>query len=271
MPLLERIIKPAAKTRLWRSRPEEIPWFDRPDARRTLDRWSRGRRISEAERALLERWLEEGAVSARGLVPGDEIDTMVAELDPVSEPETQLGSLIEASASARRVHENRAVARLCALLLGEPALPQYSLYFVRGSEKTLHQDTAAFAVFPMNFIVGAWLACEDIADDAGPLLYYPGSHREPLMAEFGNYPQTSLKTCDARTAEAYEARLRRLTARYEERRFLAKKGDLLVWHGLLIHGGAEIKNPALTRRSYVWHYIPKGKNVEREIIGPFNW
>jgi hypothetical protein len=39
-----------------------------------------------------------------------------------------------------------------------------------------------------------------------------------------------------------------------EERFLAKKGDLFIWHAGLLHGGYRIEEPALTRQSLVSHY-----------------
>ncbi|MFK7883712.1 MAG: hypothetical protein AB8F26_05965 [Phycisphaerales bacterium] len=38
--------------------------------------------------------------------------------------------------------------------------------------------------------------------------------------------------------------------------FLPKRGDVLIWHAYLAHGGTPIKNPELTRRSYVTHHAP---------------
>jgi phytanoyl-CoA hydroxylase len=35
--------------------------------------------------------------------------------------------------------------------------------------------------------------------------------------------------------------------------FLPKRGDLLIWHGALIHGGTPMQNPGLTRRSFICH------------------
>jgi ectoine hydroxylase-related dioxygenase (phytanoyl-CoA dioxygenase family) len=53
--------------------------------------------------------------------------------------------------------------------------------------------------------------------------------------------------------------------------FLAKKGDVFLWHGMTLHGGSEIENPQLTRKSFVIHYMPRGMNVFGRIVGPFNW
>ena len=41
-------------------------------------------------------------------------------------------------------------------------------------------------------------------------------------------------------------------------RFEANKGDLLIWHADLLHGGAKIENPSRTRKSLVTHFMPLG-------------
>jgi ectoine hydroxylase-related dioxygenase (phytanoyl-CoA dioxygenase family) len=161
------------------------------------------------------------------------------------------------------------VARICSLILGCEARPSYSINFTFGSTQTLHQDTAVFCVWPMNYLVGAWLACEDIHPDSGPLVYYPGSHRENLFPDFDNYPQTNLKTTPR--MDDYNRYLDEVSRRYERKTFIARKGEWFLWHGMMIHGGAAINNKTLTRRSYVCHYIPPGMNKEAEIVGPFNW
>ncbi|MCY7349903.1 MAG: hypothetical protein LH606_04445 [Cytophagaceae bacterium] len=35
---------------------------------------------------------------------------------------------------------------------------------------------------------------------------------------------------------------------------LLKKGDILIWHAALAHGGNRIGNPELSRKSFVCHY-----------------
>jgi ectoine hydroxylase-related dioxygenase (phytanoyl-CoA dioxygenase family) len=157
------------------------------------------------------------------------------------------------------------------LILGRKADPSYTINFTFGSEQGLHQDTAVFAVSPMNHLIGAWLACEDIDPDSGPLVYYPGSHREKLFTQFDNYPQTILKTCKPALIDEYHRFLADVALRYERKTFIARKGEWFLWHGMMIHGGDAIRNRSLTRRSYVCHYIPPGMNKEMEIQGPFNW
>lgn len=177
----------------------------------------------------------------------------------------------EHSENARAVREHPGIARLAALTLGRSAPPGPVINFMFGSRQGLHQDMAVFCVHPGNHLVGVWIALEDIAPDSGPLVYYPGSHREPMYHGFDNYPQTSLKTCSPGMTAAYDRHLAGLAEKYERREFLGRKGDAFFWHGMLLHGGSEVRNPAATRRSMVIHFIPEGMDVERRLVGPFNW
>ena len=92
-----------------------------------------------------------------------------------------------------------------------------------------------------------------------------------MFERFDNYPQTSLKTCSQEDSAAYYAWLDQAASRYERKRFLARKGEILLWHGMLIHGGDVVERPELTRKSYVCHYIAEGMNRHHEVVGPFNW
>ena len=47
--------------------------------------------------------------------------------------------------------------------------------------------------------------------------------------------------------------------------FTAKKGDMLVWHGNLIHGGEPMLHKDLTRKSMVAHYFAEGVICYHEI------
>ncbi|MBD0334295.1 MAG: phytanoyl-CoA dioxygenase family protein, partial [Cyanobacteria bacterium Co-bin13] len=137
--------------------------------------------------------------------------------------------------------------------------------------QAVHQDTAVFQLFPPNYIVGAWIACEDIAVDSGPLMYYPKSHREQLFEAFNNYPQTSLRTASSEVTNAYLDYVNNLASKHRKQLFLGKKGDVFLWHGMLLHGGSEVQNPSQTRQSYVVHFVPPDKEVSSQILGPLNW
>lgn len=175
------------------------------------------------------------------------------------------------SESADAVRNHPELRRLASLILGMPATANYSINFHNGSTQRLHQDSAVFHLGVPNLIVGAWIACEDIVEGSGPLVYYPGSHRREMFAGFESYPLTNLRTADGPTTATYQHEVDTAAEGYEEHEFLCRKGDVLLWHGMLIHGGSRIVRPELTRRSYVIHFIPDGADVADRVTGPTNW
>jgi ectoine hydroxylase-related dioxygenase (phytanoyl-CoA dioxygenase family) len=183
----------------------------------------------------------------------------------------RIGEFNKHNTAAERVFRNERMRLLCSMLLDRDAQPQYSLTFSKGSRQGLHQDTCVFHVWPKNALIGVWIALEDIAPDSGPLVYCPGSHREPLFAEFDNYPQTQRRTSAPDVSRRYDSYVTGLAEDYSQERFIAKRGQALLWHGMLIHGGAQDVTPGTTRKSFVIHYMPDGSNVAHDMTGPFNW
>lgn len=173
--------------------------------------------------------------------------------------------------SVRRVFRNPELLRFASLVFQHRALASSSITFARGSGQGLHQDMAVFHVHPRGFLMGCWIACEDIAPDSGPLVYCPGSHRSEWFAEFDNYPQTNLRTCSAAATQRYYEWVSRKSGQFEQKRFLARKGDVLFWHPMLFHGGDTIRRADSTRRSLVIHYRVPGANRSWTVSGPFNW
>ena len=106
---------------------------------------------------------------------------------------------------------------------------------------------------------------EDIHPDAGPLAYYPGSHKPELVPPFdwgkGSVvlePDSSKSAADL--APYLHGELSRTGL--SQQVFLPKKGDVLIWHGWLVHEGTVTRNPILTRKSYVTHYTSLGAYPE---------
>jgi phytanoyl-CoA hydroxylase len=174
-------------------------------------------------------------------------------------------------ASARRVFSSRALRDLASRLFGRRARPFAAINFMKGSRQHLHQDMGVFHIYPRNYLIGAWIACEDIAAESGPLVLYPGSHRAPFFAGFADYPQTNLRTADERLAEAYETYVEQVASGFPRHEFLARKGQVLLWHGMLVHGGAPVLRPGTTRKSMVIHYSVRGADRAKEVRGPVRW
>ena len=175
------------------------------------------------------------------------------------------------SRAARRIFDHPPISRIASIIFARRAEPRYSLMFSKGTEQGLHQDTCVFHIFPRNFMMGVWIACEDITHESGPLEYYPGSNRTPLFAEFSNYPQTNRRTSDPEQSRRYDEYVVNLAKSFQKHELLIKKGDVMFWHPMLIHGGCPRLDRLATRKSYVLHVIAEGCDVGGRVKGPFNW
>src|SRR5262249_2393802 len=108
------------------------------------------------------------------------------------------------NAAARRIFDGRRLRGLVSRLLGRRARPFAAINVMAGSQQHLHQDMAVFHIYPHDYLVGAWIACEDIDPASGPLVLHAGSHASGMFPGFHDYPQTNLRTADPATAAAYQ-------------------------------------------------------------------
>ena len=158
--------------------------------------------------------------------------------------------------AARDLYLNSQVFELAQLILGRRAVAIQSLFFEYGSEQMLHRDCVVVPTGAPGHLLAAWIALEDIEPDAGPLVYVPGSHRLPLFRfKSGSYRLDPTNVTEAEIQQGFEFEEAQCANNGLVRKpFLAKKGQVLYWHAALRHGGEPVRNPALTRRSFVIHY-----------------
>ncbi len=158
-------------------------------------------------------------------------------------------------ADVQAIAANPGVIALLSNLYGRQAFPFQTLNFPVGTQQEAHSDMVHFSCLPEKFMCGVWLAMEDIHPDAGPLFYYPGSHRWPVMgnALIGRRGyETSLNSAQDPFAEAWRALCAANGA--QPSTFLARKGQALIWCANLLHGGSAQADPRRTRWSQVTHY-----------------
>ncbi|WP_216916224.1 MULTISPECIES: phytanoyl-CoA dioxygenase family protein [unclassified Synechococcus] len=139
-----------------------------------------------------------------------------------------------------------------------PGLIQ-SLTFWKSSEQSLHQDFSYVHHHSrLGHLAAAWIPLEDISDQAGPLVYYKRSHllTSDQFYDWGGGGILASRDGDPHTAAGYGPYLEALIKAqgWTPSIYLPRRGDVLIWHGALIHGGTPMGDPALTRRSYVCHY-----------------
>jgi hypothetical protein len=143
-------------------------------------------------------------------------------------------------------------------------LASQSLGFLRGSAEPPHQDSAYVPYTLQRNFVASWIALEDVEEGAGELVYFPGGHRLPDFLYSGDCKSVSeaqrtgapgeyVSTDVARHARELPARCR--TSGSSEQKFLANRGDILIWHADLPHSTKQVSS-ARTRKSVMTHYSP---------------
>ena len=182
----------------------------------------------------------------------------------------------------RNLALNDRLTQVLAELLGDVPLVCNSLNFLWGSQQPAHFDTW-YMPSPARQTkisrLGRWLprpqreepprqdhlavssiCLEDVHPDAGPLVYYPGTHKiEPYRFSHGGIHaiEAEMPACRAYLEQQLSQR------KIEKKEFLGKAGDVFVWHGQLLHGGSQIHDPARTRKTLVTHYW-RVRDVEPE-------
>ncbi|RBP48356.1 phytanoyl-CoA dioxygenase family protein [Arenicella xantha] len=140
---------------------------------------------------------------------------------------------------------------LKGLLAGTPMVCN-TLNFEFGSQQDYHFDTFYMPSPTPNKMVASWIALEDSTQYNGPLSYYPGSHKiPPYQFSSGSTIVVEDELPAFREYIYDEIEKRGLQAET----LLAERGDVLIWHSQLFHGGSEITDKSKTRKSLVTHYF----------------
>jgi hypothetical protein len=168
-----------------------------------------------------------------------------------------------------RILKHPELLRAIHLLMDREPKPLQTIAAHKGSQQGLHSDSIHMTTYPLGYLSAAWIAFEDISPDSGPLVYYPGSHRLPYVFS----KEVGITEDDFRNEgygpyhAKYEPYILKLVERHhlEPHYFHAKKGDVLIWHANLIHGGSARRNLELSRRSVVCHFFVKNAFVYHDL------
>ena len=169
------------------------------------------------------------------------------------------------SEAARDVLLDHVLMRVLDAAFGVEAVLWTSLTFEYGTEQRIHRDSPFFETRPFGYYVGVWTALEDINPESGPLAFVPGGHRVACTLDLTRLAKEYLAAKPAGEAVNYDGLMRRFfddmdaqcaAAGLRAESIPMNKGDKLIWHHWLPHGGSPVIVPELTRRSLVGHYIP---------------
>lgn len=263
-------------------------WIDRSDWIDQLARRHRLGLVSDVLAERLFRFVRDGYLVVEKAVPESVVDRIVADLEgfwanppptmrmETHEPDgalrvllpdiayragrTKLLDAFAYSVAVRAAISAPQVIEFLRTIFDDKPQAFQSLTFWHGSQQPMHKDTAYVRVDGNPLALAAtWLALEDIEQGTGELQYFVGSHRAPDY-RFGGVSKW-MTTADADYGSEHEkflASLHEDARRYNHTKtsFLGHKGDVLIWHADLAHGGSPVTKPERTRLSLVTHYCP---------------
>lgn len=225
--------------------------------------------LSPAEREIAIQLNEQGFAVFD--FPDDELEARIARIVPALTPHynfeqwrksgwpandgLRVQDAWRTNADVRAIACNQAVLDLLGNLYGRRAFPFQSLNFPVGTQQHYHSDSIHFSSIPERFMCGVWVALEDIHPDAGPLTYYPGSHKWPVLYNdlIGKMVGDE---ADFVAQDPYKRAWQAMVdaSGVQPETFCARKGQALIWAANLLHGGSRQKDPSRTRWSQVTHY-----------------
>lgn len=220
-----------------------LPPLDRADAR--------------PRNGLQAAWRADGVVILPRFMPEALIDAYVS-----SYPEGGwgIGTPYLSSVELRSLATWKPLVDILGDLIGEEMGLHLNLTFWRSTTRDWHQDDYLNPAFVNGWYAATWIALDDIHPDSGPFQFVRGTHRWPVvrrskmldaLGEDGSDPDWPWRS-EAILTPLYEARFADEGKTVES--FMAKKGDVLIWHGRTVHRGSVPNDPTLERRSLISHY-----------------
>ncbi len=201
-------------------------------------------------------WQEDGLVVLPGFLPDDLIEAYCEAYDGG----WGIGTPYLTSPALRDLALHHPLMDVLENLIGEPMGLHLNLTWWRSTERGWHQDDYLNPPTVNGWYAAVWMALADIHPDSGPFEFIRGSHRWPLLrrnlvldalGEDGSDPDWPWRS-EALLDPLFEAKIEE--EGHVRERFLAKRGDVLIWHARLLHRGSRPHVPGMERRSLISHY-----------------
>jgi len=230
--------------------------------------------LSQEGKRSLDDFSENGFSIIKNYLSTEQVNTINAEIESLIDSKkvkfsygNKIMFAIHSSQFLSEIGNDKKLVELLSVLLGGEAILFQSINFLMGSEQHTHSDSIHMTTYPLGGLLGVWIALEDIDGDNGPLHYYPGSHKLPyyLNADYNNEGNALL--IGDKSYDEYENMINDKIKEFSINKviFKASKGDLLIWHANLFHGGEPHLNKDKTRKSMVFHYFKKDAICYHEI------
>ena len=209
----------------------------------------------DAEVVDRERFQRDGWLRLGHRVAPARVAAVRAALDGTwpHEPDVRWTNAWRRHPEVARLAADPTVLSALAELYGRRPIPFQTLNFRRGSEQHRHADSVHFDSIPAGWMCGVWVALENVGPCQGPVDVVTGSHHLSQLR-----PESVVGDPDDFDYREYERRVAAEVRGLVAEPFECAAGEVLVWHGDLVHGGSAVTDPASTRWSQVTHYVFEG-------------
>lgn len=245
----------------------DTPWLDNKLVPADFESKLKAKQFTEVQQEAICNWKKNGFMIFEKYFSDEQSDGINKEIERLlSDKKSNINDFNKImfankqSEFIKAITLDKRINDILSFILGKEVVPFQTINFIKGSEQRTHSDSIHMTTYPLGYLIAIWIALEDINLEQGPLSYYPGSHTmDYVLNEDYNKGSSALKIGDDKHYSAYEDKIADVVKQsgISKQIFSAKKGDVLVWHANLLHGGEPIVNPSSTRKSMVVHYFAK--------------
>lgn len=212
-----------------------------------------------------QHWRDNGFLIKRNFIPHDLIDEYNVIRDRLKLGDGPFSSITPYlnHCTIRDICCSEDIHHLLVDLLGEEMGLHFILADYVSTTRGWHQDDYLNPNDTYARYCAVWMAMDDIDPDSGPFQFVPGSHKWPCLRN--NLVKNLIipeqrETGGHHWAVAAEHHVNKSVENYiaetgsRVETFHAKKGDILIWHGKLMHRGSIPHNKDLMRPAMISHY-----------------
>ena len=142
------------------------------------------------------------------------------------------------------------------VLIGPDVMAMQSMFFLKPPQQrgqAYHQDSFYIKTAP-DTLCGAWIAIDDCDEENGCMYFIPGSNFDPIYQDVAKPDDTGEFHIDLTEIAGVDE--------HSEIPAIAKAGDVIFFHGHLIHRSKQNTSPDRYRRAYVCHYANARSHTE---------
>lgn len=253
----------------------KLPWLDNIISEKDIQNHPLFCHFPQSIESQILQWHKNGFLVWEKFLEEETVDDINKEIDQLLEKKEvnfnytnrKIFNVYHSSFTIRKVIKEKRLLELLSFILDKKVLPFQTINFLKGSEQQAHSDSIHMSTFPQGYLVAAWFALEDISLEQGPLSYYPASQLLPYITNADYNNSSNQFMLDGNANKKYEEKMAAIIIEnnLQKEIFTARKGDVFIWHGNLIHGGEAMLNKELSRKSMVVHYFAEDVIAYHEI------